>query len=83
MLIGLVTRLTEKSYLGAASALGFALISWMSRKQNYVALSTAEVEYIVASMAICEAIWLRQLFGELFEHVLDTTVIYCDNKSEI
>lgn len=59
------------------------MISWMSIKQKFVALSTAEVEYIIASMASCEAIWMRKLFGELFKHVLDTTVIYCDNKSEI
>lgn len=34
-------------------------------------------------MANCEAVWLRKLFGELFEQVLVTTVIYCDNKSGI
>ena len=45
--------------------------------------STAEVEYIAASMACCEAVWLRKLFSELFQHVLDTTVILCDNQSGI
>ena len=55
----------------------------MSRKQKSVALSTAEAEYIAASMACCEAVWLRKLFSELFGHVLDTTVILCDNKSGI
>lgn len=34
-------------------------------------------------MASCEAVWLRKLFGELFEQVPDTIVIYCDNKSGI
>ena len=53
--------------------LGSASISWMSRKQKSVALSTAEAEYIATSMACCEAVWLRKLFSELFEHVLDTT----------
>ena len=55
----------------------------MSRKQKSVALSTAEAEYIAASMACCEAVWLRKLFSELFQHVLDTTVILCDNQSGI
>ena len=55
----------------------------MSKKQISVALSTAEAEYIAASMACCEAVWLRKLFSELFKHVLDTTVIYCDNQSGI
>ena len=31
-------------------------------------------------MACCEAVWLRKLFSELFGHVLDTTVILCDNQ---
>lgn len=64
-------------------SLGSASISWMSRKQKSVALSTTKAKYIVASMACCEVMWLRKLFSELFEHVLDTTVIYCDNQSGI
>ena len=59
------------------------MISLISRKHNYVALSMTEVEYIVASMDRCEAVLLRKLFKELFEHVLNTIVIYCDNKSGI
>ena len=55
----------------------------MSRKQKSVALSTAKAEYIAASMASCEVVWLRKLFSELFGQVLDTTVIYCDNQSGI
>ena len=55
----------------------------MSRKQKLVALSTTEVEYIASSMACCEVVWLGKLFSELFEHVLDTTVIYCDKQSGI
>eukprot|EP00253_Pinus_taeda_P026547 PITA_26547 len=53
------------------------------KEQKLVALSTAEAEYIAASMACCETIWLRKLFNELFEHVLDTTVIFCDNQRGI
>ena len=48
-----------------------------------MALSTAEAEYIAASMACCEVVWLRKLFSELFGHVLGTTVILCDNQSGI
>ena len=55
----------------------------MSRKQKSVALSTTEAKYIVAIMACCEAVWLRKLFSELFGHVLDTTMILCDNQSGI
>jgi len=55
----------------------------MSRRQKSVALSTVEAEYIPASMASCEAVWLRKLFSELFGHVLYTIVILCDNQSGI
>eukprot|EP00253_Pinus_taeda_P029244 PITA_29244 len=73
----------RKSTFGCFFSLGYAMISWMSRKWKLVALSTTEAEYIAASMASCEAVCLRKLFGELFQRVLDTTIIYCDNKSEI
>ena len=72
-----------KSTSGCCFSMGSASISWMSRKQKSVVLSTTKVEYITASMACCEAVWLRKLFSELFEHVLDTTVIFYDNQSGI
>eukprot|EP00253_Pinus_taeda_P028467 PITA_28467 len=73
----------HKSTSGCCFSLGFASISWMSRKQKSVALSTAEAEYIAATMASCEAVWLRKLFSALFGFTLDTTMILCDNQSEI
>ena len=73
----------HKSTSGCCFSLGSASISWMSRKQKSVALSTAKAEYITASMGSCEAVWLRKLFSELFGHVLDTTMILCDNQSGI
>eukprot|EP00253_Pinus_taeda_P001847 PITA_01847 len=45
----------RKSTSRCIFSLGFALISWMSRKQKSVALSTFEAEYIAASMASCES----------------------------
>eukprot|EP00253_Pinus_taeda_P001609 PITA_01609 len=73
----------HKSTFGCCFSLGSASISWMSRKQKSVALSTVEAEYIASSMASCEAVWLTKLFSELFGHVLDTTVILSDNQSGI
>ena len=72
-----------KSTYGCCFSLGLSMKSWMSRKQKSVALSTVEAEYIAASMASCEAVWLRKLFGEMFEQVLETIVIYYDNNSGI
>ena len=73
----------RKSTLGCCFSLGSASISWMSRKRKSIALSTAKAKYIVASMASCEVVWLRKLFSELFGHVLNTTLIFCDNQSGI
>ena len=57
----------------------FARRSALGGKRKSVALSTVEAEYIIKCMACCEVTWLRKLFSELFEHVLDATVILCDN----
>eukprot|EP00253_Pinus_taeda_P008396 PITA_08396 len=59
---------------------GYSDVDW---KKKSVALSTAEAEYIAASMASYEAALLRKLFSDLFGHVLGTTVILCDNQSGI
>eukprot|EP00253_Pinus_taeda_P031943 PITA_31943 len=73
----------RKSTSECCFSLGSTSISWMSRKQKSVALSTAEAKYIAASMASCEAVWLWKLFSELFGFTLGTTVILCDNQSGI
>eukprot|EP00253_Pinus_taeda_P032185 PITA_32185 len=73
----------RKSIYGCCFSLGSASISWMSKKQKLATLSTTEAEYIAASMASCEAVWLRKLFSELFGNLLDTTVMLCDNQSGI
>ena len=61
--------------------MGYAMISWFSRKQSSVALSTVESEYIAACSASCEAIWLRKLMFGLFELDMDTIETLCDNQS--
>jgi hypothetical protein len=50
-----------KSTSGCFFSLGSGMISWLSRKKTLVALNIAEAEYIVASVASHEAVWLRKL----------------------
>jgi hypothetical protein len=71
----------RKSTSGYCFSLGSAMISWSSRKQGSVAQSTAEAEYIAASAAGREAVWLRKLLSDLFRTELEPTVIHCDNQS--
>jgi hypothetical protein len=59
------------------------MILCQSRKQSSIALSTAEVEYIVACSVSCEAIWLRKLLTDLFDLEMRENLILCDNQSFI
>eukprot|EP00253_Pinus_taeda_P033092 PITA_33092 len=68
---------------GGIFSIGSTSISCYSRKQRSVALSSAEAEYMAASLAACEAIWMRKILVGLFGSYLDPTVIYCDNQSYI
>ena len=57
------------------------MISWFSRKQTNIALSTAEAEYIASCSACSEAVWLRKMLARLFNAEIDVTDILCDNQS--
>ena len=59
--------LDQKSTSGGIFNLGSAAISWYTRKQRSVALSSAEVEYIATSQAACEAIWMQKILVCLFD----------------
>jgi hypothetical protein len=71
----------RKSTSGGIFSVGSTVVSWYNRKQRSVALSSAEAEYMVASQATCEAIWMRKILVGLFGQMMDPTVIYCDNQS--
>ncbi|UYV64540.1 hypothetical protein LAZ67_3001142 [Cordylochernes scorpioides] len=72
---------TRKSTTGYVFMLNNGPISWCSQKQNCVSLSTTESEYIAASKATKEAIWLRHLLRELHQEQVKPTTIFCDNQS--
>ncbi|XP_074558519.1 secreted RxLR effector protein 161-like [Curcuma longa] len=73
----------RKSTSGYLFCLGSNAISWSSKKQRSVALSSAEAEYVDATDAACEAIWLRRLLKDLQQVQEQPTVIHCDNMSAI
>ena len=50
-------------------------VSWYSRKQISVTLSSAEAKYMATSLAACEAIWMRKILVGLFRFTLRA---YCD-----
>lgn len=55
----------RRSISGFVFTLAGGPISWMSKLQSIVALSTTEAEYVSASHACKEAVWLKGLLGEL------------------
>ena len=55
----------RKSTSGCCFGMGLGVISWFRRKQSYVALSTAEVEYVAACSTSCEEVRLRKLLSDL------------------
>jgi hypothetical protein len=57
------------------------MITWFSRKNNYVAFSSTKEEYMTKSMASCESFWIHKLITSLFDQELEPTVIYCDKQS--
>ena len=73
------SAIDRKSTSGCYFSMGSGVISWFSRKQYCVALSTSEVEYVTACSASCEGVWLRKLLSGLFDLQLYATSIYCDN----
>ena len=59
-------------------------VSWRSKKQPCVALSTEEAEYIAQlSAAVQEALWMKQLLIDLNVNIETTMTIYEDNKAAI
>ena len=61
------SAIDRKSTSGCCFSMGLGVISWSSRKQSSVALSTTEAEYVVACLASCEVVWLRKLLSDLFD----------------
>ena len=71
----------RKSTSRCCFSLGSGMVSWLSRKQTSMALKTSEVEYIAASVASREAMWLQKLLAGIFDLELEPTLIHCDNQS--
>lgn len=74
----------RRSCTGYVFILQNGAISWNSRKQPTVAISTTEAEYMALSATIQEAIWLKQFGKELSPEFLpDDVYIKCDNQGAI
>lgn len=73
----------RRSLTGYIFRFSGAAISWRSTLQSTVALSTTEAEYMAATEAVKEAIWLRNLVTELGVQQEPNSVVFCDNQSAL
>lgn len=74
---------TRRSTSGYVFMFGKGIISWGSERQKSVALSTTESEYMAASHAIKELIWLKRLLAELSPVKMGLPTFFMDNQSAI
>jgi len=74
-------KIDWKSTSGTCHLLGSSLLSWHSKKQACVALSTAEAEYIAARSCYAQTLWMKQL--SYFGLNLSKIPLLCDNTSVI
>jgi hypothetical protein len=73
---------TRRSTSGMVATFNNNIVSWNVKKQASVAKSSTEAEYVAASDAVAEALWMRSWMKEIFNKDLSITM-YCDNQSAI
>lgn len=63
--------------------LGSGAVAWASKRQDVIALSSMNAEYITTTSAACQALWMCRLLGNTGVVQHGGTTIYCDNQSAI
>ncbi|KAG5871047.1 hypothetical protein JTB14_021194 [Gonioctena quinquepunctata] len=74
---------TRKSTTGYIFKLCNGAVTWSSKRQHAVTLSTTEAEYVASCQATKEAIWIRRLMNDIGESVSIATPLNIDNQSAI
>jgi hypothetical protein len=75
-------KIDRKSTSGTCQFLGRSLVSWASKKQNSVAISTTEAEYIAVGHCCAQLLWMRQTLRD-YDYKLSKVPLLCDNESAI
>lgn len=77
------SKIDRRSITGWVTKLNGDTLSWASKRQRTVALSTCEAELYAEAAAMQELLWLRDILKELGLHVQTGSVLYGDNQSAI
>ena len=75
-------RIERKSTSGNCQFLGDNLISWASKRQTTIAMSTAEAEYISAASCCTQLLWMKHQLED-YQIIANSIPIYCDNTAAI
>ena len=78
-----VTQDHRHAISGFAVLVDGGAVSWMSKKQELVTLSTMEAEYVGATHTAKELIWFQQLISEIFRPLENPSILHLDNQSVI
>ncbi|CAH9079836.1 unnamed protein product [Cuscuta epithymum] len=73
----------RKSMSGLVFDLGSGTVTWSSKKQETIALSSSEAEYVAAGSATKQALWISKLLTDLGCMQTESVELWCDNKSAI
>jgi hypothetical protein len=77
------SKIDRRSTAGYFTFVGGNLVTWRSKKQNVVTLSSAEAEFRGMVKGICELMWLKTLLTELGYGPTKEMKLFCDNKAAI
>jgi hypothetical protein len=75
-------KVDRKSTSGTCQFLGRSLVSWSSKKQNSVALSTTEIEYVAIGSYCAQLFWMRQTL-KYYDYTMNHIPLLCDIESAI
>ena len=73
----------RRSTTGYCTFVGGNLVTWKSKKQKVVALSSAEAEYRAMAKGVCELLWIQSIMRDLGIFITRSLKLYCDNKAAI
>jgi hypothetical protein len=73
----------RNSTSGYVFMLSEGAVSWSSKKQLIVTLSTTKAEFVAAAVCACQAVWMRKVLEKLNHAQDDYTIVMCDNNSII
>jgi hypothetical protein len=75
-------KVDRKSTSGTCQFLSRSLVCWSSKKQNSVALSTAEAKYVTVGSCCAQLLWMRKTLKD-YDYTLNHVPLLCDNESAI